>query len=452
MKKWEHSIRPGAEINKRNGQKTAGTGYHMRPLLPRLLRLLFPGEKSSFVFDRHQAILPSRPDGLNLYIHLPFCRSICHFCPYVKVPYDTAVSAAYQDAVIKELDSYRRIWGDVNIESVYFGGGTPSLTPEIVESTLSWIAGKFHLGHEVGVEIHPLDASPQVINSLKHSGVTMVSLGAQSFNDRLLKVLGRGYNNKAVMKAYEQLVEIGFDTIDIDLIFAVPSEKVEEFEEDIETACKLGAGQISSYPLIPFSYTPIKTSLKKAGLSMPSWRLERKMLQLIVNKTRNAGYQRTSIWSFNRTGTTRYTTVTRDAFIGIGAGASSRTGDYFWLNTFSVADYIRTMEAGSSPLALATRLNPGDRMAYWLFWQCYNTAINTGNLKRLSGGKQPRRIKAFLSLLNLLGMACQEGDTVRLTDSGAYLFHLVEKSYTHAYLETLWQACLREAWPRRVVL
>ncbi|NWF78221.1 MAG: hypothetical protein HXY36_06500, partial [Chloroflexi bacterium] len=88
------------------------------------------------------------------------------------------------------------LWGEVNIESVYFGGGTPSMTLEIIERTLSWIAGNFHLGHEVGIEVNPLDAHPAVIGTLKNSGVSLASLGVQSFNDRLLGILCRDYDGK----------------------------------------------------------------------------------------------------------------------------------------------------------------------------------------------------------------------------------------------------------------
>ncbi|MDD4987244.1 MAG: radical SAM protein [Dehalococcoidales bacterium] len=424
----------------------------MNPLLPRTLRLLFPGLKGSFIFERQHVVLPSKPASLNLYIHLPFCRNICHFCPYVKFPYNPEMSATYQDALIKELDSYKRLWGDVNIESVYFGGGTPSLTPEIVERTLSWISGNFHLSREVGVEIHPLDVSDSLISSFKHSGVTMASLGIQSFNDRLLKVLGRGYDGKTAIQACERLFQAGFDTVDVDLIFAIPSQEVREAVNDIEMACRLDADQISSYPLIPFAYTPIKAYLKKEGLTLPSLRMEKRMLNAIVKKASAAGYHRTSIWSFNQPETARYTTVTRDAFIGIGAGTSSRIGDYFWLNTFSATDYTKAMADGASPQALATRLNEGDKMAYWLFWQFYNTVIDTDTFRSTFGREMPYRVKALLSLICLLSMAHQEGTTVRLTDTGAYLFHLIEKGYTHAYLEKLWQACFSEPWPRRVLL
>jgi len=369
----------------------------------------------------------------------------------VKEVYDPVVSAAYQGALLKELDSYRRLWGDVNVESVYFGGGTPSLTPEIVERTLSWIARNFHLGREVGVEIHPLDAHRDVLGSLKNSGVSMASLGVQTFHDRLLSMLDRDYDGKLARQACERLLQVGFTTADVDLIFAIPTQNREEVETDVEIACKLGVDQISTYPLILFPYTPLRRHLHKTRMTMPSWWGERQMLRAVVKKAQDAGYQRTSIWSFNRPETIRYTTVTRDAFVGIGAGASSRIGDYFTLNTFSVAEYIKTAGKGS-PLALATKLDTGDKMAYWLFWRCYDLAIDTDIFQSIFGRALPYRVRALLSLLDLLGVTHRRRNTIRLTDMGAYLFHLIEKEYTHAYLETLWKACLQEAWPCRVVL
>ncbi|MCK4369298.1 MAG: radical SAM protein [Dehalococcoidales bacterium] len=413
--------------------------------------MLFPGRKGPFVFERQPVILPAKPASLNLYIHLPFCRQLCPFCPYMKEVYDPAVSAAYQEALLQELESYRRLWGDVNIESVYFGGGTPSMTPEIIERTLSWIAGNFHLGHEVGVEVNPLDAHPAVISSFKNSGVSLVSLGVQSFHDRLLGLLGRDYDGKLARQASERLLQAGFATVDADLIFAIPTQSRQEVEADVETACELGVDQISTYPLLYFSYAPLRKQLHQARVTTPSWWLERQMLAAIVKKTQEAGYRRTSIWSFNRPETIRYTTVTKDAFVGIGAGATSKIGDYFKLNTFSVAEYIKAMAEGS-PLALATKLDAGDKMAYWFFWRVYDLDIDTSTFQSIFGQDLPRRVRALLSLLKLLGMTQRRGNTIRLTEMGAYIFHLIEKEYTHAYLETMWQACLQEAWPQRVVL
>lgn len=423
----------------------------MRRLIPKILRLLLSGKGCPFVFQQQQVTWPPRPSTINLYIHLPFCRRICSFCPYVKEVYDPWIGTAYKEALLKELDTYRRLWGDVSVKSLYFGGGTPSLTPEIVQETLSWIAGNFQLGNEVGVEVHPLDARGSLLQSLKDSGVTMVSLGVQTFHDRLLGMLGRGYDGKLAKGACERLLQVGFATIDIDLIFAIPTQTKEEVEADIEYACKLGVHQISTYPLIPFSYTRLGRHVHEAKVIMPRWWVEREMLKSVVKKASGAGYERTSIWSFNKPGAVRYTSVTRDSFVGIGVGASSMVGDYFTLNTFSVEEYIKAVEKGS-PLALATRLDPSDKMAYWLFWRCYDLAIDTGDFHFIFSRDLPLGIRGLLSLLNLLGLVCRRGNTFYLTEPGAYLFHLIEKEYTHAYLETLWQACLQEAWPPRVVI
>ena len=105
-----------------------------------------------------------------------------------------------------------------------------------------------------------------------------------------------------------------------------------------------------------------------------------------------------------------------------------------------------------SPLALATRLDAGDKMAYWFFWRVYDLAINTSTFGSIFGQDFPYPVRALLPLLEFLGVTQRRRNTIRLTEMGGYLFHLIEKEYTHAYLETMWNACLEEAWPRRVVL
>ena len=423
----------------------------MRPLLPQILRLLVSGKTGPFIFEPQPVVRPEKPASINLYIHIPFCRHICPFCPYVKELYEPKTSAAYQPALIKELESYRGLWGEVNVESVYFGGGTPTLTPEIVTETLAWLKGNFRLGSEIGVEVHPLNASDSLLKSFKESGVSLVSLGIQSFNDRLLKVLGRDYDAKLAKEACQRVLGAGFATVDLDLIFAIPTQTREEVKADINYACQLGAEQISTYPLIFFAYLPFRRQLDRAKATLPGWREEREMLKTIVKTASEAGYQRTAVWSFGRPKSARYTTVTKESFVGIGVSATTMMDDYFSVNTFSVAEYIRTADQGLRP-ALAIRLDTRDKLAYWLFWRSYDLAIDTARLKSIFDIDLPSNIKGLLSLLGCLGAAKRQGDTFYLTERGGYLFHLIEKEYTHAYLERLWEACLKEAWPQRVVI
>ena len=424
----------------------------MGTILPPLLRMLFPGHRRHFTFTRQHVPMPEPPERLNLYVHIPFCRRICAFCPYVKQVYASGVALSYMEAMRTELQRYRDAWGDRPVESVYFGGGTPSLAPEIVNRVLESMSGGLRSSTEIGVEVHPIDVRPRLLRSLIESGVTMVSLGVQSFDDRHLAMLGRGYDARQAYEASELIMSAGFAAVDIDLIFAIPGQTEQEAVTDVSTAFALGAHQVSAYPLIRFAHTSLGSQLSNAHASSPSWNKERRMLKAIVTQGRDAGYERSSIWSFTRPGAPRYTTVTRDSFIGIGAGASSRMGDYFWVNTFHVDEYIRSTESGT-PARLATRLDEGDRMAYWLFWRCYDTIIDHARFRSAFGRNMPRRISAALMLLDHAGLARRASHSAfRLTDPGAYLFHLIEKHYTHAYLERLWTACLHDPWPEAVTL
>jgi len=296
-----------------------------------------------------------------------------------------------------------------------------------------------------------LDASGPLLKSLKESGVNMVSLGVQSFNNGLLKLLGRGYDAKLAKEACRRTLDAGFDTVDIDLIFALPGQSVDEFEVDIDTAIGLGADQLSTYPLLFFEYLPFKRELEKTSLERPGQWSEREMLRTAVATAAAAGYQRTAVWSFNKPKAKRYTTVTKESFVGIGVGAATLLGEYFALNTFSLPEYLKAAEKGLKP-ALAVKLDERDRLAYWLFWRGYDLAIDTGRLKALFGRGLPLHVKGLGYLLELFGLIERKGDVIYLTERGAYIYHLVEKEYTHAYMERLWGACLKEAWPKRVEL
>jgi len=419
--------------------------------VPRVLRLVLTGNSRPIIFRRQEVKWPAAPSSINLYIHLPFCRQICPFCPYVKELYNPSTCSAYKEALIRELDSYRRLWGNMKIGSVYIGGGTPSLTPEVVQEVLTWIDRNFTLGNEIGVEVHPLEINRSILDSFRNSGVTMASLGVQSFNDRLLKLLGRNYSGRLARDASEFLLGAGLTTVDIDLMFAIPTQTLDEVKNDIRCACELGADQVSTYPLIPLSYTPLGQQLRQKKVTLPDWRTERRMLKALVEGASHAGYQRTAIWSFNKPGAARYTSVTKEQFIGIGVGAASRIGDYFKVNTFSVKEYIRAVRDGS-PVALVTELNLADQMAYWLFWRCYDLTIDRNIPRTIWGRDLPGYYKGYLSMLKVLGLIREKENTIHLTQRGAYIFHIIEKIYTRTYLDTLWAACIQEAWPEKVTL
>ena len=132
-------------------------------------------------------------ENLGLYVHIPFCRRICSFCPYCKVPYEKETLDRYVDSLIKEIHmAGRQNAGKKQVSSLYLGGGTPALAIERLGDIIHAINCHFMITDGIGLELHPADVVPEVLLKLKELGITKISIGIQSFQDKFLKLLGRG--------------------------------------------------------------------------------------------------------------------------------------------------------------------------------------------------------------------------------------------------------------------
>lgn len=420
-------------------------------MLKTALRLVLAKKPSKFVFRKSKVFFPSFFENVGFYLHIPFCRQICPFCPYNKILYDPQKAALYEDAVIKELMIYKKIIKNTKIPSLYIGGGTPTTMTNGLLRIINFIKNNFNLGNEIGMEIHPQDATQKILRELKNMGVNMISLGVQSFNDRLLKILGRNYNGKIAQQALEQVIQMGFKSVDVDILFAIPTETPEEAVEDVRKVISLGADQISSYPLIVFSFTKMPAILKTRKVKKINMFREKRMLDLIAKLASDFSYKRTSIWTFTKKGSSRYTSVTREGFVGIGAGAASFIGDYFYINTFSVDEYIKILKK-ELPIALVTQLSKKEQMAWWLFWRFYDTHISKDRFKQLFGRDIDKVFWWLFPILLLSGMTKEERDDYKLTSRGAFLFSLIEQAYSLDYLNNTWATLSKNPWPKKLNL
>ena len=241
-------------------------------LLVSLLRILLTRSFKPFVFEgRFENRLDFETlDDLGLYVHIPFCRSLCSFCPYCKEVYDPRKAASYKVALLKEIDLVcQNLASKKRVTSLYFGGGTPALMiddlPEIIEK----LQANFAIAGGIGVELHPSDVTLENLQKLKSAGVTMVSLGIQSFNENCLQKIGR--SNDDFIGKLQLVRDCGFDIVDVDLIFAIPGQTDEILAQDIRTAFAHGATQVSTYPFIDFTfavnpYQPMSEKVKKRML------------------------------------------------------------------------------------------------------------------------------------------------------------------------------------------
>lgn len=414
-------------------------------MLTNILRLLMARSVRPFIFRSN---LKDRMDidlkNLGLYFHIPFCKKICSFCPYYKIKFDRVLLKEFYRALIKELyliseTAIRK----KEVTSIYFGGGSPALMVDYMSELMDIVNDLFVIKGNIGIELHPREINEKLLERLKRYGFNMVSIGVQSFQESCLTSLGREKINNE--KRLKKAGKTGFDVIDVDLIFGIPGQTKEDLIKDFKIAANSGATQISTYPFIEFSYT-------RAVKNPSSKRLGKEMLQILADISREMGYNRSSVWTFTKNNKPKYSSVTRNNYIGFGPSAASLLKNIFKMNTFSVKEYIKCLDSNNIPTALSLTFNERTRALYWLFWSSYNLNIKQNDFTRLFGRRLEDLFGFELYLGQKLKYLKKYKGGYRLTDKGAYIFHLVEQSYTHQYIDKTWKAAMGNPWPDKIAL
>ena len=323
-----------------------------------------------FLFqNEYDNILPFEEcENLGLYVHIPFCKSICNFCPYCKTIYNKALCDKYIDSLIKEIHKVGSQYkGKKETTSLYFGGGTPALIADRIGEIIETIQEHFIITEGIGVELHPDNVNVETLEMLKAAGITKISIGIQSFQEKYQTVLGRKNVDANKLKPALQAVE--FETVSMDFIFALPNQTYEDIKTDIDTAFASGANHVAIYPFIDFSFTKsnVKTMNKKQ---------KRDLLDQVTAYFKQKGYHRSSIWTFSSKADAKYSSMTRDNFLGFGCSATSLFKKQFKINTFSVEEYCKRIDNDELPTSLTIRFTPRQRMVYYLFWTLYSMHLD----------------------------------------------------------------------------
>ncbi|MFZ0160361.1 MAG: radical SAM protein [Kineosporiaceae bacterium] len=378
-----------------------------------------------------------------VYLHVPFCERICPFCPYNKVRARQDLAVRYFAALGREVDAitgeYRRRFG-LPFSSLYVGGGTPTLYPEALADLL----GRLPTTGERAVEVLPNHATPDRLDRLATIGFSAVSIGAQSFDDGVLRHLGRPHDAAMARAAVDAAVG-RFACVDVDLIVDVALERRGQdsvaaagtFLRDVESCFAAGVDQVSTYPLMRFGYTPFGRAEHERGR-------EHAVLAQVGDLARAMGYERRSVWTFNRRGSAPFTSITRRRFLGMGAGATSVTGRDFLVNHFGVATYAAAVEAGRLPLARWLHLGRWAGAAYDAFWQAYAGGVSPAVLAEAYGRDVGVTVRAALAPARWAGLVRRVDGDLRLTRKGFDVYHDLERAVTYQFIEPLWAQMLRE--------
>jgi coproporphyrinogen III oxidase-like Fe-S oxidoreductase len=425
-------------------------GYRLARLITHAIRRYLVGPKQCWVFERpSQDWTPAQIERTSLYLHVPFCRHFCPYCPYTKVPYRHSLVEPFTRAAIAEIDWWAEAVGPAEITSVYIGGGTPTLALEAVDRVLKRVRERFRLTGDVCIETNPADVDNETVRRLQGMGVALVSLGVQSFQQENLAVLGRDYPPIAAERALALLGESNFASVNADIMFALPGQAAADVAADLARAAQLGADQLTTYPLFTFPYTSVGKYLRLKAVRLPNLRMRQAHYRSISKWCAEHDFERVSVWGFKHGAVPRYSSVTRDGYIGIGPGSGSHLPDGFVLNTFDLDCWIHAACDGRSPIAL--RMPFAGEMSgwWWLYWRFYDTRIPLDDLTAALGA-DASKARRWLRAVKQAGLAVHQDGYLELTEAGAFWLHLAQNYFALNYVNTLWTQARREPWPQVV--
>ena len=285
-----------------------------------------------------------------IYIHTPFCKQRCNYCAF----YSTTlynIREPYVDAVCKELTMRKEYLDGATVETIYFGGGTPStLTIEQLEKICTTIYATYPIADtpEVTIECNPDDLTPEFLTALRRLPFNRISMGIQSFNDEQLKKLGRRHNAQKARQAIENARAAGYDNISIDLMFALPGSTKESWLHDLESATALRPEHLSAYNLMYEEGTPLHRALEQGKITELSEDENIEQFQMLIESMKKAGYRHYEISNFAFPGresrhNSNYWNDT--PYLGCGAAAHSYNGTSREWNVADIKEYIKGIES-----------------------------------------------------------------------------------------------------------
>ena len=329
------------------------------------------------------------------------------------------------------------------VTSLYFGGGTPALVADRLKEIIDTCKEYFEITEGIGLELHPDNVTVDTLQALRDAGVTKISIGIQSFQEKYQHILGRKTVDVAAISAV--LAAVPFETVSMDFIFALPDQTYEDLKQDIDMAFASGANHIAIYPFIDFTFTksPVKAMEKKE---------KRKLLDAITKYCLGKGHVRSSIWTFSSEPQAGYSSMTRDNFLGFGCSATTLLKDQFKINTFSVEEYCKRIDDSKLPTSLTIRFSLRQRMVYYLFWTAYSTQVDQRDFEKFFGVPLKKMYGFELWLAKLLGFVTEADGVYRMTLKGAFYYHYYENFYTLAYIDKMWGIMRKQAFPECIEL
>ncbi|MEW6108958.1 MAG: radical SAM family heme chaperone HemW [Nitrospirota bacterium] len=306
-----------------------------------------------------------------LYIHIPFCIRKCIYCDFLSVPYDSSLAEKYIDALCKELELKKGLSG--SLESIYIGGGTPSvMTDECFTALFKNIRDNFSLSSsvEITVEANPGTISESLTHTFLSSGVNRISIGAQSFIDPELRMLGRIHNSDDIVNSIELIKKSGMDNFSLDLMYGIPGQTTGTLHKSLSIAVGLLPAHISAYELTPEEKTPLYDLIRSKKVRMPGEEVIIAMNDSVIDFLGSCRYEHYEISNFSLPGSRCAHNLNywnRGEYIGAGSGAHSFINNVRSANTPDIKEYIKKLNCGIMPETVTSYITSDEAVKEFIF-------------------------------------------------------------------------------------
>jgi oxygen-independent coproporphyrinogen III oxidase len=370
-----------------------------------------------------------------IYIHIPFCRSHCSYCDFATGMYEGELAEHYVRSVITEITKWSEVETPSAADTIYFGGGTPSLlTPLQIERILKAVHDRFDVidGTEVTMEMNPASVSStdelsnQKLREFRRLGANRASFGAQTFDDRELKQLGRTHTSADIPSTFQRLRAAGFDNINFDLIAGLPGQTLAGWKRNLDLALNLRPEHLSLYLLDVHEGTPLADQIHRRLRPEPDDDLAGEMYGMMIDQVSAAGYGHYEISNFCLPGfQSRHNTKYWNGapYYGFGCSAHSYDGARRrWANQREVAKYVELIETGQSTVVERTDLKEEDARSESIFLGLrLMRGLDLEDYRLRFGADLRAQYDTELTRLRAAGLIEIDHKLLRLTTRGALL-------------------------------
>ena len=365
------------------------------------------------------------------YVHIPFCTQICYYCDFSKVFIKNQPVDSYLKHLLEEFRSY-----DIQkLRTLYIGGGTPTaLSAPQLEVLLDGLTKNLDLSalEELTIEANPGDLDADKIAVLKQSPVNRVSLGVQTFDNKMLKKIGRSHLEKDIYENIDRLKLAGFDNISIDLIYALPGQTMAQVKDNVAKAISLDIPHMSLYSLILENHTVFMNRMRRGKLPLPKEELEAEMFEYIIAELERSGFEHYEISNFSKPGfESRHNLMYWDnaEYYGIGAGASGYVNGVRYKNHGPIRHYLNAVEAGNARIT-EEHLSQREQMEEEMFLGLRKkSGVSMARFEEKFGRSFDRLYGEIIRDLVQQGLMQIDGDRVRMTKRGLFLGDTVAERF-----------------------